>query len=148
MFFIRLHSPFYDRVPTDTFLYPFNGRLDRLMKKFQKDIGFDVVGTPFGGLADAQPRPQSITGFKFGQLYDGYVIFKTPIKQYIGGMCIKDWVTPKDYRYFWRHIPNKEASLSYSKLSYADYKKTSCLPDDADFGTAFQRRFDNLPDIP
>lgn len=50
MFFIALHVPFYDSA-TNKNIYPFDEVLDRLMKSFQKDIGFDVFGTLFESLA-------------------------------------------------------------------------------------------------
>ena len=145
MFFIRLHSP-VDRGGSDS--YPFGGRLDRLMKKFRKDIGFDVAGSPFEDMVDGNPKAHSITNFKFGQLFDGYVIFKTPIKEFVGVTCIKDWVTtPEEYRYFWRHVENKEAALWYSSISFDDYLKMRCRPGNADYGAGFKRRFESMADI-
>ncbi len=147
MFFIKLHAPFGR--DSDSNIYPFNGRLDRLMGKFQKDIGFDVEGSPFESMADDNPKPNTITGLKFGQLFDGYVIFKAPVKEFVGVTCMKDWITtPEEYRYFWRHIAvEKEDALWYSRIPFAEYMKTRCQPGSADYGVGFKRRFESMPDI-
>lgn len=146
MFFIALHAPFYDS-GTRKDIYPFDGVLDKLMKSFQKDIGFDVVGTPFENLVHKSMSPFSITAYSFGQLYDGYVIFRTPIKEYRGISCIPDWLkSEKDFRQYWRNVPNKEASLEFSKIPFEQFKKTFCS-DNPVYGDSFARRFQKLADI-
>jgi hypothetical protein len=146
MFFIALHAPFYDSASRKD-IYPFDGILDRLMKKFQKDIGFDVVGTPFESLTHQSRSPFSITAYNFGDLYDGYIMFRTPIKEYRGISCIPDWLeNEKEFEHYWRNISNKEASVEFSKIPFDDFKKTFCS-DNPVYGNSFARRFKNLPDI-
>ena len=145
MFFVRLHAPFEDG---NSYIFPFNGRLDRLMKRFKRDIGFDVVGTPFADLADDTPLLQTIRSYKLGELYDGYIIFKEPLKETMGVTCIKDWVaTPDEYRFFWRHIAKEKSAHYYGDLSFEEYLKQHCAPNDGDYGDGFKRRFAHLPDL-
>ncbi len=146
MFFICLHAPFWDS-GTKREIYPFDGVLDRLMKSFGKDIGFDVMETPFECLGHRERSPRDVTGYLFGQLYDGCIIFKTPIKDYAGVTLIKDWITDEDeLRFFWRHLQNIEASQRFSRLSLDEFKKDFYAPS-SDHGVEFRRRFQSLPDI-
>jgi len=117
------------------------------MKCFQKDIGFDVIGTPFESLVHQTRSSYSITAYTFGELYDGYIIFRTPIKQYGGISCIPDWLkTEKDFEHYWKNLANKEASLEFSKIPFEEFKKTFCSDNPA-YGDSFARRFQSLPDI-
>jgi hypothetical protein len=146
MFFIALHAPFYDS-GTRADIYPFDGALDRLMKTYGRDIGFDVVGTPFAELTHAARAEFSITAHPFGALFDGYAIFKAPIKSYVGISCVPDWiVTEADFEQFWRNLSNKEASRRFSEIPFEDFKATFC-GDNPDYGEGFSRRFRRLPDI-
>ncbi len=146
MFFVSLHAPFYDHAAGKE-IYPFDGVLDELMLSFGEDIGFDVVGTPFESLAHRDRAPRSITAYTFGELYDGYVIFRTPIKEYVGVTCIDDWVTDEqELQQFVRNLTNKSASERFSELSLEEFRADRCAPR-ADHGPEFRRRFRNLPDI-
>ncbi len=146
MFFIALHAPFFDSAVRKD-IYPFDGILDRFMRKFQRDIGFDVVGTPFEDLTHPTRSPFSITAYNFGELYDGYIIFRTPIKEYTGMTCIPDWLeNEKEFEHYWRNISNKEASIEFSKIPFNEFKKTFCS-DNPVYGNSFARRFRRLPDI-
>lgn len=146
MCFVALHAPFYDS-GTRTDIYPFDGILDRLMKSYRKDIGFDVTGTPFAGLTHKDRSEYSITAYAFGDLYDGYIMFKTPIKECVGMTCIPDWITTEaDFEYYWRNIPNKEASVEFSKIPFEEFRKTFCTGN-PDYGEGFKRRFRRLPDV-
>jgi uncharacterized iron-regulated protein len=146
MFFIALHAPFYDSAANKD-IYPFDGALDRLMKRFQQDIGFDVVGTPFESLSHQTRSPYSITAYSFGELFDGYIIFRTPIKQYRGISCIPDWLkTEQDFEHYWKNLSNKEASVEFSKIPFDEFKKTFCSGNPS-YGEGFARRFRRLPDI-
>jgi hypothetical protein len=118
-----------------------------MMMVFQRDIGFDVEETPFEALSHADRSPHSITNFTFGELYDGYIIFRTPIKQYAGVTCIEDWVTnEEELRHFWRNLSNKEASERFSQTSLEEFQQNHCAPR-PDHGAEFHRRFLNLPDL-
>lgn len=146
MFFIALHAPFYDSAGNRD-IYPFDGVLDRLMKKFQKDIGFDVVNTPFENLSHQKRSPYSITAYSLGELFDGYIIFQTPIKQYVGISCIPDWLeTESEFEHYWKNLSNKEASEEFSKIPFDEFKKTFCSGNPS-YGEGFARRFRRLPDI-
>jgi hypothetical protein len=147
MFFVCLHAPFYDGAAGKE-IYPFDGTLDELMLRFGRDIGFDVVGTPFEGLVHAERSPHAITSYSFGELYDGYVIFRTPIKAYEGVTCIEDWITnEEELRDFARNVSNREASLAFSEVSLEEFRRDHCAPR-PDHGTEFKRRFRKLPDLP
>jgi hypothetical protein len=146
MFFICLHAPFYDSASGKD-IYPFDGVLDRLMAGFRRDIGFDVVDTPFANLVHEPRSPGSITEFTFGELYDGYIMFKTPIKEYAGTTCIRDWITDEaGFRRFWRNLSSKEASQRISKIPVEEFLADRCAPR-PDHGVEFRRRFRKLPDI-
>jgi hypothetical protein len=146
MFFVSLHAPFYDHAAKKE-IYPFDGILDELMLSFEKDIGFDVGGTPFADLRHRERAPRSITAYSFGELYDGYVIFSTPVKEYVGVTCIDDWVTDEqELRQFARKLTNKDASERFSKVSLTEFRSDHCAPR-ADHGVEFRRRFRNLPDL-
>jgi hypothetical protein len=146
MFFIALHAPFYDS-GTNKDIYPFDGVLDEMMAEFGRDIGFDVVGTPFAGLAHRERSPWSITAHRFGELYDGYVVFRTPIKEYVGVTCIDDWVTDeRELRHVVRNLSNKQASETFSRMTLDEYRRDHCAPR-PDHGAEFSRRFRNLPDL-
>ena len=146
MFFVCLHSPFFDHA-TGRDIYPFDGILDRMMKSFQKDIGFDVIGTPFSILSHRQRSRYSITDYTFSELYDGYIMFKPPIKEYRGVTCIEDWITDQEeFRYYWRNLANKETSFAFSKIPFEKFKKDFCSPR-PDQGADFKKRFVGLPDI-
>jgi hypothetical protein len=146
MFFVALHAPFYDHAAGEE-IYPFDGVLDELMASFGHDIGFDVVGTPFEMLSHSSQAEHSITAYSFGELYDGYVIFETPIKQYVGATCIDDWVTDEqELREFARNLSNKNAAETFSKVSLQEFRADHCAPR-PDHGVEFSRRFRKLPDI-
>jgi hypothetical protein len=146
MFFVACHAPFYDS-GTKADIYPFDGTLDRMMKAYGKDIGFDVVGTPFARLAHAKRSPYSITDHAFGELFDGYIMFRTPIKAYRGMTCVADWLeTPADFEHFWKNLTNMEASQEFSKIPFEEFRATFCS-DNPDYGEGFARRFRRLPDI-
>lgn len=147
MFFVALHAPFYDH-GSQRDIYPFDGVLDELMLSFGKDIGFDVVGTPFEDLVHTQRSRYAITAYSFGELYDGYVMFRTPIKEYVGVTCIEDWVEDEqEFRSFARGLTNKKAGEMYSKMSLEEFRASHCAPR-PDHGAEFSRRFRTLPDLP
>lgn len=147
MFFVALHAPFYDH-GSEKDIYPFDGVLDELMLEFGRDIGFDVVGTPFQGLVHRNRSQQAITAYSFGELYDGYVMFRTPIKEYVGVTCIEDWVEDQqEFESFARGLTNKKAGEMYSKMSLEEFRAGHCEPR-PDHGVEFSRRFRNLPDLP
>jgi hypothetical protein len=145
MFFVALHAPFYDH-GTDKDIYPFDGVLDELMLNFDQDIGFDVVGSPFENLVHRERSEHAITAYSFGELYDGYVMFRTPIKQYVGVTCIEDWVEDeKELRDFARGLSNKNAAEAFLEVSLEEFRADHCAPR-PDHGVEFSRRFRGLPD--
>jgi reactive intermediate/imine deaminase len=146
MFFVALHAPFYDH-GTSKEIYPFDGVLDELMLSFGKDIGFDVVGTPFGSLVHRDRSKHAITAYSFGEVYDGYVMYRTPIKEYVGVTCIDDWITDEqEFRHYTRHVTNKKAGEAFAKLSLEEFRAEHCAPR-PDHGVEFSRRFRKLPDV-
>jgi hypothetical protein len=146
MFFVSLHAPFYDS-GTDSDIYPFDGRLDRLMAEFQQDIGFDVVDTPFETLLHENRSARSITAHEFGELFDGYILHRTPLREYVGVTCIEDWIIDEDqFRHYWRHIPNLEAAERFSGMSLDDFRAEFRAPR-PDHGIEFRRRFRRLPEL-
>jgi hypothetical protein len=146
MFFVALHAPFYDHALGQE-IYPFDGVLDELMLSFGKDIGFDVVGTPFESLVHRDRSEHAITAYSFGELYDGYVMFRTPIKEYMGVTCIDDWVADEqELRGFARRLTNKGAAEAYLKMSLEEFRADHCAPR-PDHGVEFSRRFRALPDV-
>jgi len=146
MFFVALHAPFYDH-GTDKEIYPFDGVLDQLMLRYGKDIGFDVVGTPFESLVHRDRSQHAITAHSFGELYDGYVMFQTPIKEYVGVTCIDDWVdNEQELRIFARELTNKRAAEAFMKMSLEQFRAEHCAPR-PDHGVEFSRRFRTLPDV-
>ncbi len=147
MFFVALHAPFYDH-GTDTEIYPFDGALDELMLDFGRAIGFDVAGTPFERLTHRTRSKRSITDHPFGKLYDGYVIYPTPIKEYVGVTCIDDWIADEEeLDRFARGLTNKKAAETYAAMSVDEFNLDHCAPR-PDHGVEFKRRFSALPTIP
>ena len=142
MWFIAMHAPFYDPCHQKP-VFPFNGALDRLMTVHGQDLGFDVVGSPFATLRDAHPCPKSQLAQAFGELVDGYIIFKSPLREYACVTCTIDWVrNPKQYRWFCRHLPNKEASEELSRVPFVDFQKrleAICRQDAESLRRTFQR---------
>ena len=146
MFFVALHAPFY-AAARDEEIYPFDGILDELMISFQRDIGFDVVGTPFAALGHRDRAPFTITEFEFGELFDGYIMHRTPIKEYKGVTCIEDWIrNEEEFTHFWRNLSSKSASERFSKVPFAEFKQDRCSPR-PDHGVEFRKRFRKLPDL-
>jgi len=146
MFFIALHAPFYDSAGNQD-IYPFDGILDQLMPAYGHDIGFDVVGSPFEPIVHERQSKRSITAYTFGELYDGYVMFRTPIKEYMGVTCIEDWVTDRDeLLQVARGLGNKEASERFSTMTVEQFRAGHCAPR-PDHGIEFRRRFQDLPDL-
>jgi hypothetical protein len=146
MFFVALHAPFWD-AGSERDIYPFDGALDRLMLTFGEDIGFDIVGTPFAALTHRERSPHSITAYTFGELYDGYVLHHTPLKEYVGVTCIDDWILDEaQFRHYWRNLSNKRASMAFSTMPFDEFQRTRCEPR-PDHGTEFRRRFHRLPEL-
>ncbi len=143
LFFVSLHAPFWDSA-REKDIYPFDGVLDRLMLEFGRDVGFDVVGTPFENLLHRHAGRHSITWYRFGELYDGYVIFRTPIKEYTGVTCIEEWIEDEaDFEHFWRNVSNKKASEAHSRTPFDEFKRDFCAPR-PDHGDEFRKRFRRL----
>jgi hypothetical protein len=146
IFFVALHAPFYDHASGKD-IYPFDGVLDELMPSYGEDIGFDVVGTPFENLVHGNRSERAITAYSFGELYDGYVMFKTPIKEYVGVTCIEDWVTDdEELRKFSRGLSNKDAADEFSKMKLEEFRADHCAPRPG-VGVEFGHRFRALPDL-
>lgn len=146
MFFISLHATFWD-AGTESDIYPFDGILDRLMLDYGRDIGFDVTGTPFESLEHSNKSTYAITQYRFGDLYDGYIIHRTPLRESLGVTCVSDWIASEDaFRHYWRHLGNKKAALSHAQTPFAEFKRDFCAPS-PDHGVEFKRRFRNLPEL-
>lgn len=134
---IKLHAPV--SISGGPCLYPFDGRLDRLMVQYGKAIGFDVNDTPFGIIKDSRAKPYTRLAYSFGELVDGYIMHPMPILEYEGVTRIKDWVSnEKEYRWFWRHFPSKSGSRKLSKMSLEEYQEKADEIHDA--GGVFKRR--------
>jgi len=146
MFFIAMHAPFWD-AGTDSEIYPFDGTLDELMRDHGSSIGFDVAGSPFGTLVHETRSPLAITQYTFGELYDGYIMWSTPLKETVGVTCIDDWIVSEEqFAHFWRHLSNEKASRAFSETPYEEFLADRCAPR-ADHGPEFARRFRGLPDL-
>jgi hypothetical protein len=146
MFFITLHAPFWD-AGAGREIYPFDGILDRLMLDYGAPVGFDVAGSPFETLEHRNRSERSITAYRFGALYDGYIMHRTPLKETIGVTCIPDWIeTEAEFRHFWRNLPNREAAERFSRIAIEDFLRDFCAPS-ADHGLLFRNRFRKLPDL-
>lgn len=146
MFFIAMHAPFWD-AGIGKEIYPFDGILDRLMLSRRAPVGFDIVGSPFARLTHASQSERSITAYSFGELYDGYIMHERPLKEAIGVTCIADWIeTEEEFRHFWRNLPNKETSESFSRVPLEEFRLDHCAPR-PDHGILFRKRFRNLPDL-
>lgn len=146
MFFVALHAPFWDADAGEE-IYPFDGILDRTMRSYRAPIGFDVVGSPFEHLAHQRKSERSMTSYRFGKLYDGYIMHGTLLKQMIGVTCISDWIeTEAEFRHFWRNLSNKEASERFARVPFSQFRRDFCMPR-ADHGLLFRNRFRKLPDL-
>ena len=146
MFFIALHAPFWDAGVKED-IYPFDGILDRAMALRRAAVAFDVGASPAAHLKHARQSERSITSYEFGELYDGYIMHATPLKETVGVTCVSDWIDTEDeYRHFWRNLSNREASEQFSQVPFDEFRRDFCIPR-ADYGLLFQRRFRKLPDL-
>jgi hypothetical protein len=146
MFFIALHAPFWD-AGTGADIYPFDGVLDRAMLSYRAPVGFDTSGAPFDRLGHARRSERAITFYEFGQLYDGYIMHATPLRETVGVTCISDWiVTAEQFRHFWRSMPNRQASERFSAMPLNEFRRDFCAPS-ADHGLLFRNRFRKLPSL-
>lgn len=146
MFFIALHAPFWNAA-TNSEIYPFDGVLDRSMLAYRSPVGFDVGGSPVESLSHQHRSERTITAHTFGELYDGYIIHSTPLKEVMGVTCIADWIeTAAEFRHFWRNLPNREASVRFSNIPLVDFRRDFCAPR-PDHGLLFRNRFRKLPDL-
>jgi len=107
----------------------------------------DVVGTPFENLLHRQTGRHAITWYRFGELYDGYIMFRTPIREFHGVTCVDEWIEDEaDFEHFWRNVSTKQASESHSQTPFEEFKQNFCAPR-PDHGAEFHERFRDLPEL-
>lgn len=89
VFSILLHKPFINRIEqTPQLVSPASGNVERIMQRLQyKPLGFDLVGTPVGQLADSSYYSMGYRHFTLDKLFDGY-LFLNALKVLNG--CILD----------------------------------------------------------
>jgi hypothetical protein len=117
------------------------------MLAYRSPIGFTVAGSPVEHLTHRRKSDRSITAYSFAELYDGYIMHGTPLKETMGVTCIDDWIdTPAEFRHFWRNLPNREASERFSRVPLSEFRRDFCAPR-SDHGLLFRNRFRDLPDL-
>jgi hypothetical protein len=123
MWIVSLHASFYDSA-TRREVFPFGGLLDRLMLTYRRDIGFDVLGTPFEKVCGPYTSPQSQLAHTFGEMFDGYIIRGIPMSDYLGTSPMPDWVQDEsNYQWYRMHVVNKAWGEALSKMTFAEYKQ-------------------------
>jgi len=106
-FNICLHYPWTTTAGPQTYDYPVDGAVDRVMKDFEiKRVGFDVAGSPFGRLGDegaiyAVGRKK----FAFGDFCDGYLFLK-PFGECEGCTVDPLFITPGNFDTAVANLPN------------------------------------------
>lgn len=94
----------------------------------------------------ASRRSRSVC-HRFGDLYDGYIIHRTPLRESLGVTCVSDWIASEEaFRNYWRNLGNKKAALSHAQKPFAEFKREFCAPN-PDHGVEFKRRFRKLPEL-
>jgi hypothetical protein len=92
----------------------------------------------------ARRSARSITSYEFGELYDGYIMHATPLRETVGVTCIPDWiVTEEQFHHFWRSMPNGRASERFSAMPLSEFRRDFCAPS-ADHRLLFRQRFRTL----
>jgi hypothetical protein len=115
----RLHRKYPDKVITvmlnapnwypacQTWGLPFGGVIDRIFRMYQKPVGFDVPGSPFGNLIDSS----SVFSLGYGKIRcsdfcDGYIVLDQ-IKNYQGPTLIDGWLNGVSFSDFTKRLPKK-----------------------------------------
>ncbi len=123
-FTVALHSAWDHAIPGQGYIRPVNGVIDSVMQllgdQFQP-VGFDVIGSPFGGLPDSASQYQvGYDDFRLKDYCDGY-IFQRPFSQYETVHFVEDFINAQNYDLFRRQVANpwhRNAALEQSKDAY------------------------------
>ena len=92
---IFLHAPWEAaNGAADALVYPADGMIDALFQRLPADkrrVGFDVAGSPFGGLPGQQSYfGRAVPGFRTDMFCDGW-IYQMPFRQYEGVHVVSGW---------------------------------------------------------
>ena len=120
VFTILLHYPFESKTYASAILYgPGNGAIDAIMKQFaNKRVGFDLINTPFGALADSSQYSIGYKDFRLSKMADGY-IYQKPFNEYEGCTIDKDFLTTENWPAVQRNYPDKDVErVPESKEAY------------------------------
>jgi len=131
-FNICLHYPWTTTAGPQTYDYPVDGVVDRVMMDFEiKRVGFDVADSPFGRLGDrgaiyAAGRKK----FAFGDFCDGYLFLK-PFGEWEGCTVDPQSITPENLAEAVVNLPNMKLKRTIKTVAqfldrmkrYADIRR-------------------------
>ncbi|MDD4309866.1 MAG: hypothetical protein PHO32_05755 [Candidatus Cloacimonetes bacterium] len=109
VFNICFHDPWSDLLEADKPIYPAKGVIEQVISPVYKEIGFDLMGSPWGEMTDDSFYTLGYPDFKLSNIYDGMIYTGrlqdlqpvTPIPDFIDESNIglfRDF-TPYNYEY-------------------------------------------------
>jgi hypothetical protein len=122
VFSIILHQPFYNMPNKTPFMIsPCNGKVEQIMAaNNNKPVGFNLVNSPMGQLADSSRNSLGYKNFTLGQLFDGY-IFLAPFSQLQGCTTDTTFFKNKSWESIKAQLPDPDWRGDINNL--ADYLK-------------------------
>jgi uncharacterized iron-regulated protein len=109
VFSILLHQPFIKEVDGQyRWVSPAMGSIEAIMAQNQhKQVGFDLVRNPLGGLKDDSQHAKCYPDFTLDQFFDGY-IFLAPLKKLEGCTPIDGFVNEQNIQHALEQFPDSD----------------------------------------
>ena len=109
IFNIMFHTPMFSKTQYNpAYVSPANGELENALQKLDyPQIGFDLINTPVGKLADHSFFSFCYSDFKMEDFFDGYIFLK-PFKDLTGCTYDDDFFNGKDWTYIENNFPDPD----------------------------------------